>query len=616
ELWAMTPHFPAAAPTLAQLPSPPRAAGLQEQVRQHAIALAASQQALAQSEERWLLALQGTNDGLWDWHLDTNEVFFSERWQQISGYQPGELAHHFEEWKQRIHPADLSRVMAALQAHLQGQTDYYAIEHRTQCKDGSYKWVLDRGRALWDATQRPTRMVGSRSDITERKAMEARLIFQSDHDALTGLINRAALLRQIQQLIEQPNCHFVLLFIDLDRFQSVNNSLGHATGDQLIMEFAQALRALVGSQDAIARLSGDEFVVLLKQTLMPPPAIAHLVECIQGALQQLASRLNLCTPISVSVGITSSQQSPGTPQDILRDADIAMHAAKYGGGNQFVAFSPTLREQSHKHLMLESALKQAVERQEFVLHFQPVMCLDPLHPVGIEALVRWQHPERGCISPYEFIPVAEKTGLILPLGQWILERACQHLKHWQTHYPCFAPITLNINVSIQQFYQPGFVATLDRLLATYQIAPTSLRLEITESCLMERTDLAIQTMNALHERQIALCIDDFGTGYSSLSYLHNLPVESLKIDQSFVSRIVHSNQGIAMIKAILAMSQSLGMKVVAEGIETHQQLAKLQELGCRFGQGYLFSQPCDAAAIHHWLHHFSQVRCLAEPPQP
>jgi EAL domain-containing protein (putative c-di-GMP-specific phosphodiesterase class I) len=283
-----------------------------------------------------------------------------------------------------------------------------------------------------------------------------------------------------------------------------------------------------------------------------------------------------------------------------------MYTAKNAGGSRHAEFSLVLREQSAKALMLETALKQALEKEEFTLHFQPILCLQRMHPVGMEALVRWHHPEKGMISPGEFIPVAEKTGLILDIGKWILENACQHLKVWLAENTHFSNFALNVNVSMQQFYQPDFVADIDRLIATYGLAAQKLRLEITESCFMENTELAVSTMQALHQRQVPLCIDDFGTGYSSLSYLHRLPVESLKIDQSFISRIVDSNQGIAMVKAILAMSQSLGIKVVAEGIETPQQLSKLQELGCEFGQGYLFSKPRDAQGIEAWVEHFSK----------
>jgi|GEM_PF-2367734 len=570
------------------------------QVQQHAQALQVSNQALKQSEERWSLALQGTNDGLWDWHLETNEVFFSDRWQQISGYVPGELAHHFAEWEQRLHPEDRPHVMSAMQHHLQGRDEYYVMEHRTRCKDGSYKWVLDRGRALWDDQGKPVRMVGSRSDITERKEMESRLIFQAEHDALTGLLNRAALTRRLQACTEAdvPDC--VLMYINIDRFKAVNDSLGHVIGDRLIVKFAQALRQMVDADGLVARLNGDEFVVLVRRNVSLE-ALAEITDRIQAALQAIASDLHLCTPVAVSIGITSTVHSVGTPEELLKDADIAMYTAKRNGGNQFVLFSPVLRERSLQFLKLESALKQAVENEELGLYFQPIMSLKKMMPVGLEALVRWHHPEQGMVSPGKFIPLAEQTGLILSIGDWILQRAVQHLRDWHDRCPVLKDLVLNVNVSMQQFYQPSLINSIDRLLSKYQLSPQQIQLEITESCFMENPELAIGNIHALHERQIPLCIDDFGTGYSSLSYLHRLPVASLKIDQTFVSRIVNNDQGIAMVKAILAMSHSLGIKVVAEGIETPEQLQKLQELGCEFGQGYLFSRPCSATDIEAWM---------------
>lgn len=573
---------------------------LLEQVRHHAIALQDSRQALKLSEERWLLALQGTNDGLWDWNLETNEVFFSERWEQISGFRPGELAHHFEEWKQRVHPEDWPRVEQAMNAHFLQETDYYTIEHRTRCKNGTYKWVLDRGRALWDDEGRPVRMVGSRSDITERKLMESRLIFQAEHDPLTKLLNRSALMQQIQARIDSPLDGFMLLMADIDRFKSVNDTLGHGVGDELIVRFAQALKTVFRMEDVVARLSGDEFVVLIAEEF-DASAISRLFERIKTALRKIADELHLCTPVSVSLGVTSSRLSTGDPQDFLRDADIAMYAAKRGGGNRYVEFSPTLREQSITHLMMESALKRAVENHEFELFYQPILCLKSMTPVGLEALVRWHRPGVGLVPPGEFIAIAEKTGLILEIGHWILESACQSLHHWQSNCPELSVLSVNINVSMQQFFQIDFVEMIEHLLDIYAIDVNRLKLEITESCFMDNPDVAMTTIRGLKKRRISLCIDDFGTGYSSLSYLHKLPVESLKIDPSFIRRVDDDDQGIAMIRAILAMSQSLGIKVVAEGIETLEQLQKLQDLGCEFGQGYLFSEPCDAKGIETWI---------------
>jgi diguanylate cyclase (GGDEF)-like protein/PAS domain S-box-containing protein len=574
---------------------------LRAEVQEQAEALRASRQALKRSEERWQLALEGANDGLWDWNLETNEVFFSERWQEISGYRSGELAHHFEEWKQRIHPDDLSGVMAAIQAHLHGETNYYVIEHRTRCKDGSYKWVLDRGKAFWNQAGQPVRMVGSRSDTTTRKLMESRLIFQAEHDAMTGLSNRSALVNYLQQLLELSQPSLTVIFIDIDRFKAVNDSLGHTVGDQLIINFAQGLKTIMRVNDIVARLSGDEFVILM-QSVMDAVAIQKLVERIKIALQQVVVHLNIGTPLSLSIGITTSDQSHGTPHDFLRDADIAMYAAKYAGGNRHVFFEPALREQSCKHLKLESDLKRGIEQHELIAYYQPIVCLKTLRPTGFEALIRWQHPHRGMVSPAEFIPLAEKTGLIIPIGQWILEQASQQLQQWQVQYAALEPMTLHVNVSVKQFYQPDFIQQIDYLLEHLQLQPESLWLEITESCFIEKAEVALETMNALKRRRVRLCIDDFGTGYSSLSYLHNLPVDTLKIDRSFVSRMVNTDQGIAMIRAILAMSQSFGIQVVAEGIETSDQLAKLQELGCDFGQGFLFARPGDARTMEDWLH--------------
>ncbi len=573
---------------------------LQEQVRRSAVALTKSNQALKASEERWLLALQGTNDGIWDWHIDTHEVFFSDRWLEIIGYQHGELAFHIEEWKQRIHPEDRQRVMAAIQDHFEKRTDFYVIEYRTRCKDGTYKWVLDRGQALWDKNNRPIRMVGSRSDITERKKMESRLIYQAEHDALTSLLNRSALLKSLGSLLAFSDRNFYLIFIDIDRFKSINDSLGHRTGDRLLVDFAQRLQRLVRPNDQVARLSGDEFVILLF-TNREEIDIDNLINRIKGSLQQAALNLNLYTPFSASIGITSRGHSRGNPHDYLRDADIAMHAAKQAGGNRYVIFHEDLRKASLRKLEIERLLKVAIAHQSLKVYFQPIVCLKTLKPTSIEALIRWHDPKLGWVSPSEFIPVAEKSDLIIEIGNWILSESCQHLKQWHHRYSKFRDLRLNINVSVKQFYQADFIQTLDRVLEVYQVPPQCLQLEITESCFIEKSEIAIQMMQGIRERQIHLCIDDFGTGYSSLSYLHQLPVSSLKIDQSFVARVADNEPGTAMVKAILAMGNSLNIKVVAEGIETQLQCNKLQQMGCRYGQGYLFAKPVDVDGMDQWL---------------
>lgn len=574
---------------------------LVNQIKQKQIKLKQSEQDLQHSEERWQLALSGTNDGIWDWHIETNEVFFSERWQRMLGYEPGELTQHFEEWKQRIHPDDFTATLAAMQAHFERKTDYYVAEYRSLCQDGSYKWVLDRGRALWNEHGQPVRMVGSRTDITARKEIEAKLTFQAHRDALTGLLNRSALLDYLGQLSQQSS-PFAVLFIDLDNFKVINDSLGHAAGDRFLQGFARAIESLSHPHKyVVARLSGDEFVVILEKvthSAAAMPAIEH----IQETLQQLNHQLGYTIQVTASIGITSTSESNTKTQNLLQDADIAMYAAKHNGGNQYVIFAPQLRRNFFKHLTLEVELRQALSRGEFEVYYQPIISLQTLALVGFEALIRWQHPERGLLSPAEFITVAEDKGLIVPIGYWVIEAACQQLRAWQQDYAlCLHSAFMNVNVSVKQFSQPDFVDSIYMLLASIGIAPAHLQLEITESCMMTNTDLARRTLNDLNQRDIQICIDDFGTGYSSLSHLHQFPVQSLKIDRSFIQRIPDDQQAIAVVKAILALSQSLGICVTAEGIENRAQLDQIRSFGCELGQGYLFAKPGNAATISNWL---------------
>ncbi|HSM81353.1 MAG TPA: EAL domain-containing protein, partial [Nodosilinea sp.] len=573
---------------------------LKRQSEQQYLALVRSHQDLRDSEERWQLALRGTSDGIWDWHLDTNRVVYSDRWQQMLGYQPGELTQHIEAWTQHIHPDDRVITLAKIQAHLARQTDCYVAEYRARCKGGAYKWVLDRGQALWTASGHPSRMVGSRTDISDRKRIEAQIAHQAQHDSLTSLLNRPALLKRLKGLLAGGTA-FAMLLIDLDQFKFINDSLGHGAGDELLRCFAQALRELAGATDSLARLGSDEFVVL-RQPFTGLEAVMALAQQIQGRLRTLSDDLHCGTDITASIGITTTKQSCGSPRDVLQDADISMYAAKAHGGNQVVVFETALRDQFFSHLTLELELRQALTRQEFVLHYQPIIDLKTKVVAGFEALVRWQHPQRGLVLPGEFIATAEAKGLIVPLGQWVLEAACAQLLQWQQQYgERLGTACINVNVSARQFYQSDFLGLIDRLLTTYRLRPGQLKLEVTESCMMASTDAAAATLNALSDRGLHLCLDDFGTGYSSLSYLHELPVHSLKIDRSFVRRITEDAKGMAMVRAILALGHSLGLEVTAEGIETPEQQVVLTALGCQLGQGYLFARPGNREAMSGWL---------------
>lgn len=562
-------------------------------------------QMLRQHEERYLLAFQGLNDGLWDWNLITNEITFSVEWQRMLGYPEHEVSCHPQVWFERIHPEDLYWVKQSLSAHLEGKQVCFESEYRILHQDGNYCWMLARGQAVRNGLGEATRMVGIQTNITTLKKTEEKLVQDTLYDSLTGLPNRVSfmeLLRRAGELAtHRPEYLFAVLFIDLDRFKTINDSLGHEIGDQLLNEIAARLAKCLRPQDTIARLGGDEFVILLEDIQIQDKAVAIT----QQILQELS--VPFCIEgrdifTSASIGIAFSSTGFIYPENLLRDADLAMYRAKNDGRGNYAIFHPRMHSSAVAQLELETDLRRAIERQELQLHFQPIVSLRTNRLVGFEALVRWLHPQQGLVSPAKFIPIAEETGLILPIGSWILKEGCAQMRRWQQQFPGWPPLTVNINLSSHQF-TPNLVDLVQQILAETGLAARFLKLEITESVLMSRAESAIATLSQLKALGIQLAIDDFGTGYSSLSYLHRLPIDTLKIDRSFIQRVDSDGEQLAIVRTIITLAWNLGMEVVAEGVETPKQLAQLRSLQCEYAQGYLFSKPRDVQSIETLLLH-------------
>ena len=434
-----------------------------------------------------------------------------------------------------------------------------------------------------------------------RKQLEGQLLHNAFHDALTGLPNRVLLMERLSQAIERAkqdeNYTFAVLFLDLDRFKLVNDSLGHIIGDQLLIAFAHRLKACMRPGDIVARLGGDEFTILL--------------ENIQdvGDATQVADRIQrqLTLPFNInghevfttaSIGIAVSTLGYDRPEDLLRDADTTMYRAKAQPGTmvRYQVFEPTMHTQAKALLQLETDLRLAVERQEFQLYYQPIVSLSTDRITGFEALVRWRHPQRGLVSPDEFIPVAEETGLIIPIGWWVLREACRQMRAWHVQFSLDPPLTISVNVSGKQFSQPDSIERLAQILQETGLDVRSLKLEITESVLMDNAESAAAMLLQLQALGLRVAMDDFGTGYSSLSYLHRLPIDTLKIDRSFINGVDVDLEKIQIIRTVIALAWNLGMDVVAEGVATWQQMYQLKALKCEFGQGYFFSKPLDSSA--------------------
>jgi diguanylate cyclase (GGDEF)-like protein/PAS domain S-box-containing protein len=513
------------------------------------------------------------------------------------GYGEDELGDRLEEWLGRVNPQDLPGLNARLLAHLEAQNEHFESEYRIAHKDGSEHWMLSRGLAVRDATGKPVRMVGSQTDITQRKQAEQQLLHDALHDGLTGLPNRASFLDRLALLLarikRRPQFRFAVLFLDLDRFKLVNDSLGHHVGDQLLVAVARRLESGLQA-DTVARIGGDEFALLLDDIDDVADA-THAAERLHDAF---------ITPFKVdgheifascSIGIALSESGYERPDDIVRDADTAMYRAKAAGRGRHELFDKAMHARALTQLKLETDLRRSVAAGEFALVYQPVVSIKDGSVVGVEALARWRHPERGIVMPGEFIATCEDTGLIGSLGRWSLSEALQQMRAWQR---LARPLAyLNVNLSPRQLTEGDIVADVRAALRASGVESRRLGLEITETALMEGGDEVRQRLFGLKELGVRLLLDDFGTGYSSLSYLHRLPIDVLKIDASFVSQLEKDAQKAELVRTIVLIGRNLDKTVVAEGVETAAQAERLKALECDYGQGYFWSPPVEAAAV-------------------
>ncbi len=559
--------------------------------------------AMRESEERYALAAEGANDGLWDWNLRTNLIHFSPRWKFMLGREEAEIGSSPEEWFRFVHPDDIERVKEAIASHLQGAASHFQVEYRMKHQNESYRWMLSRGKAIRDSEGKPTRMAGSQTDINEGKVA----------DALTGLPNRLLFMDRLERALKRfkkkKNYLFALLFLDLDRFKVVNDSLGHQIGDQLLVDIGRRIEGCLRTTDSVsrhedqhllARLGGDEFIILLEEirgvndaTLVAERLIKEVMRPFDLSGHEIF--------VSTSIGISVSTTGYECAADILRDADTAMYRAKTQGKARYEIFDPTMRDHAVARMQLESDLRKAVENQEFRTFYQAIVSLTDWKIFGFEALIRWQHPTRGLVSPAEFIPLAEETGMILWLGRWVLQEACRQMVVWKVRFQAGAPGIVSVNLSARQFAQPDLVSQLAQVLEETGLDARQLKLEMTESLVMQNVETASAMLKEMKALGVLLAIDDFGTGYSSLSYLSRFPIDTLKVDRSFVSRIGEDKENLEIVRTIITLAHNLKMNVIAEGVETAEQLSQLRDLGCEYGQGYYFSRPVSAEAASHLI---------------
>ncbi len=557
--------------------------------------------ALRESEYKLRTLVESMSEGLLQVNNDEVIEFANDRFCEMTGYERGELLG--KATLDILFDNDGRKFVDEVNhQRLKGVSSHYEL--RLKKKSGELMDVIVGGAPFVNAEGLITGTMGVFTDISTRKRAEEQLLHDAFHDGLTGLANRALFMDHLRMTVERGKSRhsnpYAVLFLDFDRFKVVNDSLGHGEGDNLLKQIARRLESSTRPADLVARLGGDEFVVLLNELVEESDAV-QIAERIQDKLKNPFDLSGSKVFISASTGIALSTVTHKSPEDMLRDADIAMYRAKSKGKAQFQIFDPAMHEQASKQLRLETEMRQALELKEFQVYYQPIMKIETETLVGFEALVRWKHPERGMIPPFEFIPAAEENGLIVPLGNWILQESCRQLRRWQDENPAASRLTVSVNLSCRQFLQTDLAERIAETLDASRLDPHCLKLEITESHIMENSEAAIRIMNRLRALGIELSLDDFGTGYSSLGYLHRLPVSFLKIDRSFVSRMTESKENEEIVRTIIKLAQNLKMKIVAEGIETAEQLERLKQLSCQFGQGYFFSKPLEAEAATRFI---------------
>ncbi len=546
---------------------------------------------LRESEERYSLATQGANDGLWDWRLETNEIYFSPRWKSMLGFSDGQFGHSPEDWFKRVHPSDREQLESALNAHLTGQSSHFESEYRILDANNAYRWVLCRGLALRDGSGKAYRIAGSQTDVTDRKV----------YNPLTGLPNRILLLDRLERALKRigpsDDPPFAVLALDIDGLKMINDSLGYVTGDNLLIQIAGRIQKCLSAQDTVAHFGKDEFVLLLDKVENPDDPT------------RLASRLHqeLALPFQVdghtiyvtaSTGITLPNKAYNSPEELLRDAATAMHRARASGKGRCEIFDSEMRSSAVARMKLEADFRRAFEQHEFRVHYQPIVNLRNGNLIGFEALLRWEKSGQ-IVYPGDFLALAEYTGLIIPIERWVLLESCVQLARWQSLSD--QPLKVNVNLCAKQYSSPDLVRDLESILKDSTLDPRCLRLEITESALMENTSVISETLSKIQALDVQIHMDDFGTGYSSLSYLHRFRVNALKIDRSFVGKLGMSEETWQIVQAIVNLARNLGMEVIAEGIENLMQLRMLQTLHCQGAQGYYFSKALPPEAVETLL---------------
>ena len=563
--------------------------------------------ALRNSLKRYAIATEVIRDGLWEWNLSKDRICYSVRWKNTIGYSHDQITDDPAEWLDRIHSKDRERLDRCLAACRNGSILKFEIEYSMQHKNGQYRPMYCKCAAVIDASGKVSHLIGSQVDMSQQHT-EERSNHRIFYDRLTNLPNRQLFIQKLEELSLTSNLDRLLgiLCLDLDRFKNINRNFGHLIGDRLLVEIVCKLKSCLRTSDSIARLGSDEFAILLTD-FSDPNYPSELAARIQQEFSQPIRVETHSILVSLSIGIAlpsstqlCSQYITNNPLEYLHNAEIAMHQAKAKGQACNVIFESAPHLKTLKKSQSEDELRKAIEQEQFELHYQPIIRLKDRQLVGFEALIRWRHPLRGLIAPNEFIPLAEDTGLIMPIGWWVLRSACAQMAWWHQKYVADS-LFISVNVTGKQFSQPYAADIIAQAIEETALNPNNLKLEITESEIIENIDRVLPTVDKLKNLGIQLSMDDFGTGYSSLSYLHYLPIDTLKIDRCFIQGIESDRHQLELVKTIIKLAEVFELDVVAEGIETEQHCFQLLELECKYGQGYLFHKPVSVAEASQLL---------------
>lgn len=571
----------------------------EEELRAQYEELQNSEECLRISEERYKLALEGANDAIWEWNIENNSFFASDKWEEITEYGFNKNDSLKKLLGELLPIENKELLLSQLGDHLSGKTPFYQCEFKLKTKSGKDKWLFIRGKALINSNGEATKLAGSITDITYRKTAEEMNKYLAYYDSLTALPNRAMFVNKLNEALnscDENGEKGAILFIDLDNFKKVNDILGHQYGDKLLQYVANTLKTVVGESNTVCRLGGDEFLII-QHNIKTENDIIEICENIISAFKHPFKVDKKVIFTSVSIGISQYPQEGTNPNSLLKNADTAMYRAKDSGKNRYEFYNTRMFNEVLRKSELEKGLRTALENTELELYYQPQIHCKTRKIVAMEALLRWKSKDNGFVSPVEFIPIAESSSLIIPIGQWILETACKQNKQWLDNGYDFG--TISVNVSVVQLQHPDFIKMVEKALVESNLPAELLELEITESVLMQSLQSNIAILEKLKKLGVSIALDDFGTGYSSLNYLRLLPINVLKIDKSFIDRIHLNSRDSSVVDGIIQLSHKMDLSVVAEGIELEDQFEILRSMNCEKAQGYLFSKPVPAEYIEN-----------------